>query len=124
MVKRFWKASKGVDCKEAAEIIRRFVSGNSDEYEWDDFETANQENPQVELAILLCWYFAAKFPARNSTEYCDPQADRYFLRIADALERGFLKEIEFEKVKQELKAGNMEESLRKILSLGEEITFD
>jgi hypothetical protein len=99
----------------AAGIIKRFISGSSDRYEWDDFETIPEKNPVVDLAIRLCWYFAAKFPATKPTEYCSSEADPWFLRIANALEKGSFADLDYEGVKQSLAQNKLPETVQRIL---------
>ena len=101
--------------QDAANIIRRFIGGSSDRYEWDDFETTAEQNAEVDLAIRLCWYFAAKFPATKPAEYCSSEADRWFLRVADALERHSFADLDHGSVKQSLAQNNLPNVVQHIL---------
>jgi len=77
--------------EEAAKIIRNFVNGTSTyDYEWDDFTCFIYENPDVNLALQLCWYFEGLYPARHNREYCGAEAFPYFIAVADLLEAGQL----------------------------------
>ena len=75
----------------AVSIIRGFIENRMrNPGDWDDLETVTHSNPAVKLAVFLCWYYAGEFPPRHENEYCAPQANPYFLAVADALEKGFL----------------------------------
>ena len=96
-IKDFFHYSKYTSNKDAAEIIRRFVLGScNDPYEWDDFESIEEGNQEVKLAIHLCWHFANKYPYDDKAEYCNKQADINFFKIADALENNSFKNINIE----------------------------
>jgi len=116
-VKNFLLGRKYTENKDAAEIIRRFVHGTGDQYEWDDFETISENNPDVDLAIELCLFFAGEFPATNKNEYCDKQADPYFLKIAEALENSKFQDLDLEAVKDSLKKNVLPESVSRILGI-------
>lgn len=117
-LKNYLGKGKYTTNEEAAAIIRRFVNGSSgDPYEWDDFETQNEENPAAEIALELCWYFANRYPAGSRTEYCDQKAVPFFLKIADALEENAFAGLNFEVIKESLKKGILPENIREILKL-------
>lgn len=105
---------------EGAALIRRFVEGNIGPYEWDDFETHIELNPEVDLAIRLCWFFAGRFPSTRATEYCAREADQYFLRVADALERGHLRNLDIDKEKARLAKGQLSRTVAQMLNYMED----
>ncbi|WP_372845269.1 hypothetical protein [Pontiella sp.] len=77
----------------AAGYIEAFANDNlKDPYAWDDFELAPEANPEVNLAIRLCWFIAGTFPARTNSEYMNPDGKVYFKRIAQLLRDGVLTE--------------------------------
>jgi len=115
--KGFFGKGKHTTNEDAAAIIRRFVYGTSDQYEWDDFETQNEMNPEVDLAIHLCWYFAGEFPAKKPTEYCGRGADKHFLRIAEALEKGSFAKLDHEAIKKSLQNNIIPETIRSTLGI-------
>ena len=117
---RWWNKGIYITNKDASTIIRNFVSGGGGQYEWDDFESVEHKNPETDLALRLCWFFARKYPAKKSTEYCGQQARRYFLIIADALESGQFNDLDFYSMKQSLKQGIMPEELANILKIQEQ----
>lgn len=114
-IKSFCSRSQFITNKDAAEIIRRFAKGTSSPYEWDDLESINQSNPDVDIAINLCWYYAAKFPAANKTEYCERAADKYFLKIADALEQGHFAGMDRAAMKYDLQSGRLPDPLHRVV---------
>ena len=101
----------------AAGYIEAFVNNNlKDPYSWDDFESAPEANPEVNLAIRLCWFVAGTFPARHNREYMSPEADPYFKRIAQLLRDGKLSDytdLDLEQVQK----GFMPEELKLLLDL-------
>ena len=113
----FFDKGKYTTNENAAAIIRRFIHGTGDPYEWDDFESVDHTNPDVDLAIKLCWFFAGEFPAKKPTEYCDQRADTYFLKIADALENNQFHDMDHEAVKESLKKNELPKSVSSILSI-------
>jgi len=93
----FLNKGKYTTNKDAAEIIRRFVNGTSrNPYEWDDFESIKENNPDVNLAIRLCWFFANRFPSDVPTKYCSQKANLFFLKIAEALENNKFQNMDYE----------------------------
>ena len=76
-------------------------------------------NPEVDLAINLCWFFAGEFPAEKPTEYCGRGADQYFLRIADALENGSFAKLDYEAIKKSLKKDILQASIHNILNVSD-----
>lgn len=114
-IKDLLSGAKYTSNQDAAEIIRRFVKGNGGLYEWDDFETTREKNPDVELALHLCWYFARKYPPQDSTAYCGQKACSYFLRIAEALEKNWFRNIDHRTAKQALERNELPEAIKRIL---------
>lgn len=96
---------------EAAKVIRNFISGEGSAYEWDDFETDSHDEVDVDLALRLCWFFAAKFPAHSKSEYCAIEANDYFLKIADLLESGTLAGIPADEARNQLSRGLLPDGL-------------
>lgn len=116
-IKRWWHEGVYMTNKDAAAIIKRFISGTGQEYEWDDFESVEHKNPDVDLAIKLCCFFAGKFPPEKSTEYCNRKADMYFLKIADALGSNDFSNLDYEAIKLSLKKGILPEKITTILEI-------
>jgi hypothetical protein len=71
----------------AVKIIRSFVEGTDKYGNWDDLMSIPHTNPAVIAAVELINEFDRRFPARHNREYCAPDADPYFLAIADLLEQ-------------------------------------
>jgi hypothetical protein len=103
--------------KDAADIIRRFANGTTLPYEWDDFETQNEDNPEADIAIKLIWFLASKYPAQKPTEYCDKKAIPFFLKIADALEKGEFRNVDPLEIQMCLKNRKLSERFNRILGI-------
>jgi hypothetical protein len=104
-IRDLFKKGKFTTNNDAANIIRKFANGTSSHpYEWDDFETQNEENPEADIALELCWYFANKYPANQKTQYCGEIALAFFLKIADALEKNRFHGLDYEKIRGYLKS--------------------
>lgn len=116
-MRKFFSSEQFTTNKEGADIIRRFVKDAVGPYEWDDFESVNQSNPDVDIAINLCWYYAAKFPAKNKNEYCGSEAVQFFLRIADALQEGRFAGLDRVAIKCELQTGRLPDQLRGVVDI-------
>lgn len=101
----------------AAGYIEAFANDTlNDPYSWDDFESAPEANPEVELAIRLCWYVANRFPERHHHEYMHPDGKPYFKRIAQLLRDGVLsdyKDLDLEKAQR----GDMPDALLSALGI-------
>ena len=119
-IRQFYSSGQFTTNTNAAAIIRRFVAGAGDPYEWDGLESIDQTNPDVDIAINLCWYYAAKFPAANEKEYCGRNADKFFLRIADALEEGRFAGLDRAVMKRDLQSGRLPDPLHSIVEGGAE----
>lgn len=119
-LKKLFSEGKYTETGDAANIIRRFVQGTSrDPYEWDDFETQNEDNPESAVALELCWFFAKKFPPEKRTEYCGPKAFAYFLKIADVLENDDFRGLNHEAIIGLLRKNKLPEEVSAILGISE-----
>jgi hypothetical protein len=99
----------------AAGYIEAFVHGTlRDPYSWDDFETIPHENPEVDLALNLCWWAAKNNPARHDKEYMAPSGAPYFLKIAALLRTGALEPFVNHK-RDEILKGNIPKELLTLL---------
>jgi len=116
-IKDFFNKGKYTTNEDAAAIIRGFVRGTADSYEWDDFETQNELNPDVDIAINLCWFFAGQFPPEKPTEYCSRGADEYFLRIADALENGSFGRLDHKEIRKSLQKNILPKTISSVLDI-------
>jgi len=115
----FKRSSKGwfTSNEVAAGYIEAFANDTlNDPYSWDDFETGPEQNPEVKLAIRLCWFIANKFPERHHGEYMNPEGKPYFKKIAQLLRDGMLfdyKDLDLEKARR----GDMPEQLLSMLGV-------
>lgn len=89
LLKLLPKRSQPMAKSEAADLIRRFISGQDlGDYEWDSFESGPSEDTEIDLALEVCLYYTRKFPGIRKSEYCSDEANKYLLASADALENG------------------------------------
>jgi len=115
-IKDWWHYSKYTTNQEAAEIIRRLVHHElADPYEWDDFESVEDENPEVNLALNLCWYFANKYPEATPAEYCGKEALPYFLMIAEALEKNLFRDLNHKEIIETMRGDELPDIVKNIL---------
>jgi hypothetical protein len=113
-IKDFLNKRKYTTNEDAGAIIRGFVLGTLGTWDWDDFATVKENNPDADLAIQLCWFFIDEFPPENLTE-----AMPYFLKVADALESSKFANLDHGKVKESLKKGVLPENIKNILGTKE-----
>jgi hypothetical protein len=114
-IANLFHSSKYTSNEESADIIRRFINGTaSTPYEWDDFEVIEERNPEANLAIKLCWYYANKYPPDAKTKYCGEEASHYFLQVANALEKNLFKDVDIGKALLLLEKGKLSDDIIKL----------
>jgi hypothetical protein len=112
----FFRRSQYVSNDVAADVIRGFANGTSrDPGDWDDLESTNHSNHDVDLAVRLCWHFASQYPARKSTEYCAKEAMPYFLAVAEALEKGMLHSLNYAETVARLEQNQVPDEVTRLL---------
>ena len=104
--------------RDAAVIIRNFISGEvtGNEWEWDDFYSIHNSNPDVELALVLCCYYEYLYPSDKPHEYCAKEGADYFLKVADALEQNKFSELDKKGTIQSIKKKIMPNEIKEILN--------
>jgi hypothetical protein len=118
IISGFFSRSQHVSNDVAASIIRRFASGSSrDPGDWDDLETANHSNNDVDLAVRLCWHFASQYPAKKPAEYCAKEAKPYFIAVANALEKGLFHSLDHSQIIGLLDRGQLPEEVARLLEI-------
>ena len=118
---RFLRQNQYVSNDLAVKIIRDFANGaQKDPYAWDDLETTNHSNPEVELAVRVCWYYAGEYPAKTTTEYCGEEAKPYFLAVANALENGKVRAMQYSELFEVLERGGLPHQIKVLLETAEE----
>lgn len=55
---------------ELADLIEAFVNGTSGEWDWDDFISVKQTDPQIEEIRRKCANVPLEFPPTRPGEYC------------------------------------------------------
>jgi hypothetical protein len=56
---------------EMAELIEAFLTGVSDDWDWDDFISIKQSNPEIEQIRLRCANLPWEFPPNRPGDYCN-----------------------------------------------------
>ena len=56
--------------EEVADTIDAFVSGTSDQWDWDDFTSIRLKDPQLEAIRKRCVAIPDEFPPTRPREYC------------------------------------------------------
>ena len=107
--------------RDAAAIIHNLIFGEAteNEWEWDDFYSIQNTNPDVEIALALCWYFEELYPSSKPHEYCAKEGADCFLKIANALEQNKFSKLDKEKTIQSIKNEIIPDEIKVILD-----TFD
>jgi len=68
-----------------AMLIRSFVSGTSDPWEWDDFVSVPQCEPELEQIRKRLLALPNEYPPVKSGEYCNAEGTLLLLDIARSL---------------------------------------
>lgn len=74
--------------KELAALLRAFVGGTARKWDWDDFISVPQRDPEIEHIRRRLLTIDQDYPPTKPGEYCDEQGAQAMLRIADALLKG------------------------------------
>jgi len=56
--------------KEAADRIEAFANGTAGPWDWDDFISIRQKDPEVEAVRQKCVAIADEFPPTEPRKYC------------------------------------------------------
>jgi hypothetical protein len=71
--------------KELAALLRTFVAGTSGKWDWDDFISVPQRDPEIEAIRQRLLTIDQQYPPTKPGEYCNEHGAEAMLRIADAL---------------------------------------
>ena len=69
---------------DVADLILRFVDGNSEAHEWDDFVSIRQSDHEIESLRSVCANIPIEFPPNDSLSYC---SDAGIRRLRDLAQR-------------------------------------
>ena len=58
--------------KEIADLIEAFIDGRSGDWDWDDFISIKQSDPEIESIRSKCAKLPEKFPPTVKGHYCAP----------------------------------------------------
>ena len=72
--------------RELAKLVRRFLDGSIGKWEWDDFTSVPQGDPEVETFRLKLVAIQDDYPAEHSGYYCNDEGLRQLAEIAVYLE--------------------------------------
>lgn len=58
---------------ELANLIEAFLTGQSGNWDWDDFVSVRQPDPETEEIRRRCANLPLEFPPRHEGEYCNEE---------------------------------------------------
>ena len=70
---------------EVAQLIRSFLDGSAGKWDWDDFTSIPQADPEMEAIRAKLIAIHDEFPADRPGEYCNDEGAAELIRIADSL---------------------------------------
>jgi hypothetical protein len=79
----FLVGPKTMTLEEAADSIEKFVNDTGGRWDWDDFISIRQKDPELEAVRLKCVSVADDFPSTDRRRYCSDggfDALRYLLK--------------------------------------------
>ena len=71
-----------------AALIRRFVQGNVEPYEWDDFVSIPLKDPELEELRIACVNLPKRFPPSDRRHYCSQAGLENLEALVRRLEAG------------------------------------
>jgi hypothetical protein len=54
-----------------ADLLEGFVNGTCNDWEWDDFISVRQKDPEIEKIRQRCEILGVEFPPKKPHEYCN-----------------------------------------------------
>jgi hypothetical protein len=73
---------------EVADIIERFINGEEEDYEWDDFTSIPINDPYLEIVRKVCSELPSKFPPTKERTYCSEAGVVYLKNLVRRLRTG------------------------------------
>ena len=74
--------------EEVATLIKTFLDDSCGEWDWDDFLSVKQKDPEIEKIRLFCAQISDLFPPTKNGEYCNEEGTLALQNFAQALEVG------------------------------------
>jgi len=74
-----------VNKKELAKLIDSFLDGSAREWEWDDFISVKQVDPEIEQIRQKCIALPKEFPPTEPRTYCNIEGMNVLKSIAEKL---------------------------------------
>ena len=71
--------------RELADLIDAFLDGTCGEWEWDDFTSVKQPDPELERVRQKCLTIPKSFPSEDPHIYCNTEGAEVLRSIARAL---------------------------------------
>lgn len=69
-------------------LVRRFVQGTVEPYEWDDFVSIPLRDPELEELRIACVKLPKEFPPTDRRHYCSPAGLAKLESLVSRLEAG------------------------------------
>lgn len=73
---------------ELANLIEAFLNGTCGEWDWDDFISVKQSDPEIEEIRLRCANLPWEFPSARPDEYCSDKGTVVLKDYVQRLRRG------------------------------------
>ncbi|HEX8170569.1 MAG TPA: hypothetical protein VF824_08515 [Thermoanaerobaculia bacterium] len=70
--------------QEVADLIERFVSGQSERNEWDDFISVALDDPALDQIRIAAGTIPERYPPDEPRTYCSDEGARHLLELANA----------------------------------------
>ena len=70
---------------EVQRIIRNFISGDGDEWDWDDFVSLKISDPYLEAIRKISEHLPKRYPPKVSGHYCNENGQEKLRIIANLL---------------------------------------
>jgi hypothetical protein len=72
---------------ELASLINSFVNGTCDEWDWDDFTSVRQKDPDIEQIRKRINLIPKEFPSNVSTSWCNQGGIKVLLDIVERISK-------------------------------------
>jgi hypothetical protein len=70
---------------EIADLIARCLTENCGEWEWDDFISIKQADPEIEDIRIMCGNLPKKFPPNSPYQYCNEEGIKFLKATVEKL---------------------------------------
>lgn len=75
------------ECTQIISLVQRFIGGTIEPYEWDDFISIPQKDPELEELRMVCVNLPKSFPSSDRRQYCNQEGIERLEEVVRRLER-------------------------------------